>query len=164
MTKTKRTGLGILTVALAGLSACSDKTAPADAGLKRDLAAAVGTAGDLELAPKSAQSQMVVSAIEGGPSATPAPAPRKAVPKPTPRPVPQVAEKREVAPTPMPEARVVESVPTPAPAPTHEPAPLPSKAAEPPPLPPATSGPVGRQQGVYKTEAEIFRQLPNIKP
>src|SRR3954463_12511973 len=92
MTITKRTGLVALTVALAGITACSQKSTPADAGLKNDLAAAAGSgrAGDLELAPKSAQSQMVVSAIEGGPTAapTPKPAEHKAVSKPTPRPTP----------------------------------------------------------------------------
>src|SRR3954471_21974451 len=90
MTITKRTGLVALTVALAGITACSQKSTPADAGLKNDLAAAAGGggAGDLELAPKRAQSQMIVSAIEGGPSAAPAPAAPKVAPKPTPRPTP----------------------------------------------------------------------------
>jgi hypothetical protein len=100
---------------------------------------------------------MVVSAIEGGPTAAPK---RVALARSnTPAPVrpPIQPHKTETA---APRA-AVEPVQAPAPA-SAEPAPSPS--VEPPPLPPATRGPSSRQQGTYKTEAEIFRQMPWIRP
>src|SRR4051812_1374503 len=78
----KRTGLIAALAALIGAGACSNKTQPVDASLKADLAAAGGSNGDLQLAPSAAKSQMVLSAIEGGPQA----APKRAAPAPTPKP------------------------------------------------------------------------------
>jgi len=147
------------------VSACSRTDAvPMDSQLKQDLAAVSN--GALELAPKAAQNQMVVSAIEGGPSSTPARAstPKRAQPKqvakpvaPAPRPAERVAEHVVVAKAPVPEPVVQAPAPAAVPSVTVEPAPL-------PPLPRATTKPAPRQTGPYKTEAEIFRQMPWIKP
>ncbi|MDB4873854.1 MAG: hypothetical protein JWM41_300 [Gemmatimonadetes bacterium] len=131
-----------------------------DDGLKKDLAAAGPTG--LELAPKSGKSQMVVSAIEGGPTSAPAPASRKPVTKPTPRPATKLASNRTQAPAPAPQPKIAEPVPS-YPSPAAEPAPAP-RQTEPAPLPPAAPQSQGRQKGVYKTEGDIFRQMPWIKP
>jgi hypothetical protein len=141
-----------------GLAACSGKSQPMDSGLKQDLSAAGGSG--LELAPQSAKSQMVVSAIEGGPTSAPAPAARKPVPKPTPKPNVQLAANRSPAPAPAPQPPVAEPVPS-NPQPTAQPA---THQSEPPPLPPAPSQAQGRQKGTYKTEGQIFQQMPWIKP
>lgn len=145
--------------ALMGLAACSGGSKPMDAGLKQDLAATASSG--LELAPNSAKNQMVVSAIEGGPESAPAPASHKVTPKPTPKPAPRVASYQAPVPTPMPEAQITEQAPS-TPARQAEPAPLPPR--EPPPLPPANGQSQGRQKGVYSTEAQVFQQMPWIKP
>jgi hypothetical protein len=142
------------------LAACGrpNKTSMDD-GLKQDLAAIGGSS--VELAPKTASSQMVVSAIEGGPTSAPA---RASTKKPT-------APKPVVKPPQRPSQTIAE-IPTPAqtPSPTPvvtSPAPVATTPVEPAPLPPA---PVARRQqparqnGTYKTEAEIFRQMPWIRP
>lgn len=139
-------------VALIGLAACS-KPQATDSGLERDLAA-VGSGG-LELAPNSARPQVVVSAVEAGPRAAPAPAVRKPTPRPTPRPAPRIAANNTVAPAPA---------PAPLPVATVTAAASPPKAAEPAPLPPAASRAQGRQAGTYSSEAEVFRKMPWIKP
>lgn len=144
---------------VAGSVACDNGKALDDA-LSRDLAAAAGASGSLELAPKAATPQMVVSAIEGGPKAVPAPSPR-AVKQETKRPVERATARPTVSPAPV-ETRaaapVVDQAPISAPAPASAP------QIEPPPLPPATQGPTSRQPGTFKTEAEIFRQRPWIRP
>jgi outer membrane biosynthesis protein TonB len=144
----KRAGLIAAVSALIGAAACGNDTAPMDDSLKQDLAVVAGSA--VELAPK-AQSQMVISAIEAGPSAAPATATRKTAPKTVARAVavPKIATAEAPKPSPEPEQRAVSA---------------PTRAAEPAPLPPSTRAPAQRQPGTYKTEAEIFRQMPWIKP
>jgi hypothetical protein len=131
-----------------------------DDGLKQDLAATSSSA--LEMAPTGAKPQVVVSAIEGGPEAAPKPAVHKVLPKPTPKPAPRVAS-NESAPVeaPIPAPQITKPAPS-APAPQAEPAPQPNR--EPPPLPPAANTSQGRQKGVYKTEGQIFQQMPWIRP
>jgi hypothetical protein len=155
-TSIKRTGLVSAIVALASVAACSNKQEPkADASLKADLAAVGGSASDLQLAPSSAKSSVVVSEIEGGPKSAPthvatvrAPRPvqHKAPPmvaklppvsEPAPVPVAQQAEPAPVAPAPEPTVQAPAPAPTPAPRQDHR---------------------------VYKTEGEIFRQMPWIRP
>lgn len=141
------------------LAACGKpNTASMDEGLKQDLAA-VGGSG-LELASRSSNQQMVVSAIEGGPTSAPAHASTK---KPT---APKPVVHRTERPT-----QSVAQLPTPAPVPAPvvtAPAPVISSPVEPAPLPPAQTStarqPARRQTGPYKTEAEIFRQMPWIRP
>ncbi len=159
--------------ALMGLAACGKQSTPMDDSLKSDLAAVGGTAptsgNGIELAPTSANSQMVVSAIEAGPTSAPAPAVKQIVPRPSPKPAERIASIRNLpveAPTPAPAQHVFQAPTTVTePMPARAAAPLPAgKAAEPPPLPPAASNAQGRQAGVYKTEAQVFRQMPWIKP
>lgn len=162
----QRAGLAAATVAMIALAACSNKTQPADASLKADLAAATGASvagnasvdGDIQLAPTAQQSQTVVSAIEGGPTS----APKRASVKPvshTPRPKPQ----------PKPQTSVAQLPPAPAPVPQPEvtpPAPSEPQATIPAPRPqplPAQQ-PQQRQRGTYATEAQIFKQMPWIRP
>lgn len=142
---------------LVAATACGKSASSADEALQRDLAAATSASGDLELAPRAARSQMVVSAIEGGPTAAPkrVAAARSSTPAPVRRPI-QPRKTETAAPR-----AAVESAQAPARV-NAEPAPGPT--VEPPPLPPATRGPSSRQQGTYKTEAEIFRQMPWIRP
>ncbi len=141
------------------LGACGrSNTASMDEALKQDLAAIGGSS--MELAPKAANQQMVVSAIEGGPTSAPA----------------RTSTKKPTAPKPVvrPPQRPIESVaqlptPTPAPAPVvTSPAPVEASPVEPAPLPPMQAPVARRQQkrqaGPYKTEAEIFRQMPWIRP
>lgn len=143
-----RAGLIAGVAALIGAGACSKSGPIVDDGLKRDLAAAAG--GDLELAPKNARSQVVVSAIEGGPTAS-----RKAglartsqprTPRRVVRPTTRLATRQAPAPS-----RVLTQT-----APASRPVPAPVRPA---------SAPIGHEEGrVYKTEAEIFRQMPWIRP
>ena len=142
-TRYRRASLFAVAAALVGAGACGTSK-PMDSGLKQDLAAA--GANGLELAPTSARSQVVVSAIEGGP--TFAPTVRKAVPKPVPRPLAHVTAVAATAPQTIPQTTA---------APTEA-------TTEPAPLPPAARPTQERQKGTYKTEAEIFRQMPWIKP
>src|SRR3954466_11423240 len=85
----KRAGLIATISALIGVAACGKDSRPMDATLKQDLAAAGG--GDVELAPRTAQSQLVISPIEAGETSTPVRAVRKPVVKPTTRPAARVA-------------------------------------------------------------------------
>lgn len=164
----------MVATALFGAAACSSGSKPMDDGLKQDLAAAGGKAADasgLELAPKSATSQLTISAIEGGPTSAPAPAAHKPVPRPSPKPAMHLASNRhQPVSAPSPAPVTVEQAPSapapepqPAPEPVREPAP---RASEPAPLPPMASPSrgAGRQSGVYKTEGEVFKQMPWIKP
>jgi len=164
MTSQKSAFAALMTIGVTlGAAACSRPGSdPMDAQLKQDLAVVSG--GSIELAPKAAPSQVVVSAIEGGPQAAPARASTvkraqskpvtKPVAKPAPRPTDRVAE----APAPAPVRAPVMEVPT-------QPAAIPAPApVEPAPLPKATNKPAQRQSGPYKTEAEIFRQMPWIRP
>lgn len=155
---TIRAGYLALAVTVVAAAACGKQAAGADDSLTRDLAAATKANGDLELAPQSNRAQMVVSAIEGGPTAAPkraSSAPRTNTPAP-------VRKKTQPVKTATATTRAAVE-PAPAPAPERA-EPAPSPAVEPPPLPPATQGPSSRQKGTYKTEAEIFRQMPWIKP
>ena len=132
-------------VAVAG-AACSKGSQPMDDGLKQDLAAAK----------TAATSRVSISPLELGERSTPSPKHQ------APRPVKQtVAPKREVAQTPQVEkapAPVVQSQ-SPAPQPVEQPAPA---AAKPAPVTMRSNG--DDQHGRYKSEAEIFRQMPWIKP
>ena len=145
-------------VLMCAAAACSRSSSPSmDAGLKSDLAAVGGSS--VELAPKAAQPQMVVSAIEGGPTAAPARASvhKSNTPKSVAKAAPRKTETVAQAPQPAPEPVVV--APASAPAPSVEPAPL-------PPVSRQSTRESSRSQraGPYKTEAEIFRQMPWIKP
>lgn len=154
---TTRVGFIAVAAALAAASACGKAAAAADESLKADLAAATAAGGDLELAPRSNRNQVVVSAVEGGPSASPQRA--TAARSSTPARVHRSTQPQKTTTA----ANVAAVEPTQAPAPgIAEPAPAPT--VEPPPLPPATRGPSSRQPGTYKTEAEIFRQMPWIRP
>ena len=156
----RRVSFGAAAAAFAGLAACSGGTKPMDDGLKQDLAAT--SSSSLEMAPAGAKPQVVVSAIEAGPQSAPAPAAHKVIPKPTPKPAPRLAS-NEAKPVeaPAPAPQITQPAPS-APAPQAEPAPQPTR--EPPPLPPMPSTSQGRQKGVYKTEGQIFQQMPWIKP
>lgn len=130
MNTTWRAGLiaGVALIAAAACSKTGKGAASMDDALRADLEQAGATG--LELAPKAGR-QVVVSPIEGGPRAAPAPAAhrvRTTVQRPAPR--------RTVAARPEPAA----------------PAPQPTPQAQ------------QRQPGVYSTEAEIFRQMPWIRP
>ena len=148
----KRTGLVSAVVALAAVAACSKDRAEIDPSLKADLAAVGGgTAGDLELAPSSTKSLVVVSAIEGGPQA----APKRAAPVLKPRPTVKKAPPAPVrqAPAAAPTVVAAEQAPTPEP---EQPA-IRSTRQAPTPAP-------QQDHRVYKTEAEVFRQMPWIRP
>jgi hypothetical protein len=172
----RRASLTAAAAALIGVGACSNSGKPMDNGLKQDLAAAGGTAAsgnDLELAPKSASSQMVISASEGGPTVAPARAAHKPIPKPTPKPAARLAANRNQpvnAPSPAPVVtEPAPSAPAPQPEPARAPEPQPqARAVEPPPLPsiarPMPNRSQGQQPGVYRTEGEVFKNMPWIKP
>lgn len=149
----KRTGLIAALGALIATAACSNKTQPVDNGLKADLAAVSGKSAnsDLELAPSSAKSQMVVSAIEGGQKAASAPAAPKRAPRPAPKAVTHVAAQETPAPAPAP--RPVETAPVEQAPVIQAPAPRPAPQQAP-----------REDHRIYKTEGEIFRQMPWIKP
>jgi len=145
-----RVGLIAAIAALIGGTACNRSGPVADEGLKRDLAAAGG--GGLELAPTASRSQVVVSAIEGGPRSTPTRAAQTRTPTRSPRPTVRVAERQAPAPAPAPKSVTTDPVVAP---PTVEQAPAPITRPAPAPA---------RQNRVYKTEAEIFRDMPWIRP
>ncbi|HEY4131215.1 MAG TPA: hypothetical protein VGM50_11400 [Gemmatimonadaceae bacterium] len=142
----KRLSLVAASALVIGAAACSSKAPTADPSLAADLKAAVNSGNP---------GQVFVSALEGGPQS----APRKAAPKPV------------YKPTPRAETRVA-STPEPAPAPTPAPPPVVQQPAPQPTPVEAAPAPVNRpqpvqqqrQQGTYKTEAEIFRQMPWIRP
>jgi hypothetical protein len=151
---TKRTSLIATVSALIGVAACGKSGKSMDDGLKQDLAAVGGNG--VELAPRMGKSQVVVSAIEAGPTSEPTRAPRavrKPATKTIPSPSARVATETHTAPAPAP-AQVIEQR-----APTASP-----HATEPAPLPAMARQPAQRQSGTYKSEAEVFRQMPWIKP
>lgn len=149
----KNAGLASAIVALASAAACS-KQPEADASLKADLAAIGGAASALELAPSATKSRMVVSELEGGPRATPKPVAKVRTPRPSPRKAPTVASKQLPVDAPTP-SEIAASEPSPA---AHSQAP----AIQSPRQAPAPAQQQDRR--VYKTEAEIFRQMPWIRP
>jgi len=157
----KRLSMFATTALFIGAAACSNKSAGPDPALAAALDAAGGSGSGLALAPRGNPSQVVVSPIEGGPQA----APKKAAPQRVYKPAPRAAETR-VAAAPEREAEQPLAAPPVAPQPvqpqTQQPAPV-------QPAPPAGNRPqpVQTQQaqhGPYKTEAEIFRQMPWIRP
>jgi hypothetical protein len=155
-----RVGLIAACAALIGAAACNrEGSAVADDALVRDLAAA-GAAGasGLELAPSTTRSQVVVSAIEAGETS----APKRATPKQAPRPsshaTVHAAKQQLPAPTAKPSPAVAEAPSAP---PAAEPVPAPAPVATRPAAAPAQQP---QQRGVYKTEAEIFHQMPWIRP
>jgi len=148
----KRAGLAAAAAALVAAAACRNSDKPLDDALKQDLSAA-GADNSLQLAPNGARSQAID--LEDAPKAAPAPAARRPAPRPAPRAAPQLA------------AQQLPPAPAPAPIPRAEPRQATAQAPtaiEPPPLPPARSAPTQRQQGTYKTEAEIFQRMPWIRP
>jgi len=153
----KRTGLVSAIVALASVAACSNSTKKADIdpSLKADLAAiGGGSAGDLQLAPSSAKANVVVSEIEGGPKSAPAKAAPVRAPRPTPKKAPPMAAREPVIEAPAPAPVVSDPIPAPQPAPqptVQAPRPAPAQAPQ-------------QDHRVYKTEGEIFRQMPWIRP
>ncbi|HEX4684871.1 MAG TPA: hypothetical protein VH277_19285 [Gemmatimonadaceae bacterium] len=149
---------------LFGLAACSKTKAPAmDGGLQADLAAATGTAhgasgGDLQLAPSSVRSQVIDA--EDAPTSAPQKASVKRTPKPTPKPAPKLASNDvpQPAPAPAPQVTVTPSAPEPQPQ-VQQPAPAPAPVMRPQPAPAQQP-----DRRVYKTEGEIFKQMPWIRP
>jgi outer membrane biosynthesis protein TonB len=150
---------------LFGLAACSKAKAPVlDDKLQADLAAATGDAvhsasgGDIQLAPSSARSQMIDA--EDAPTSAPQKAAVKRTPRPTPKPAPKLAANRtpEQAPAPAPQVTVTPSAPEPQPV-IEQPAPAPAPVMRPQPAPAQQP-----DRRVYKTEGEIFKQMPWIRP
>lgn len=153
-----RVGLIAACAALIGAAACNrEGSAVTDDSLVRDLAAA-GAAGasGLELAPSAARPQVVVSAIEAGQTSAPKRATPKRTPSPAPHSTPSVAKQQRPAPAPTPKPSPVVAE-TPAAPPVVEQAPAPVTRPVPAPAP-------AQQRRVYKTEAEIFRDMPWIRP
>jgi len=148
----KRAGLIAVGSALIVAAACGNEEAM-DESLKRDLASVAGNG--VELAPRTQSSQLVISPVEAAPASAPAAGKTKVAPKAPSRTPVRVAStapvREQSAPAP------VQTVERPTIA-------SPAAATEPPPLPPMTRRPTERQSGTYKTEAEIFRQMPWIKP
>jgi hypothetical protein len=136
-------------VALAGV-ACSKSGQPMDDGLKQDLAAV-----------KTSASHVSISPVELGERSTPAP--QQHAPRPVKLQAAAVAPKHVVAQVPQvekaPDPVLVVQAPLPAPQPVEQPAPA---AAKPTPVPMRSNG--EEQHGRYKSEAEVFRQMPWIKP
>jgi hypothetical protein len=155
-----RVGLIAACAALIGAAACNkDGSAVADDSLVRDLAAA-GAAGasGLELAPSTTRPQVVVSAIEAGETSAQKRAAPKQAPHPASRATPHVAKQQLPTPTAKPSPVVAEAPSAP---PAAEPVPTPAPITTRPTPAPAQQP---QQRGVYKTEAEIFRQMPWIRP
>jgi hypothetical protein len=144
-----RVGLIAAAAALIGAAACNRSTPVADDGLVRDLAEA--GAGGLELAPTATRPQVVVSSIEAGPTSAPKRAAAKRAPSPAPRPTTRVAAKQRPAPTPSTSPVVTET------------APVAESRAQPSPAPVTRPSPT-TQGRIYKTEAEVFRDMPWIRP
>jgi hypothetical protein len=136
-------------VALAGM-ACSKNGQPMDDGLKQDLAAV-----------KTSAAHVSISPIELGERITPAP--QQHAPRPAKEPSAALAPKHVVAQAPqvekVPDPTPVVHAPAAAPLPVEQPAPA---AAKPTPAPMRSNG--EEQHGRYKSEAEVFRQMPWIKP
>jgi len=149
-TRHSRIGLIAAGAALIGAAACNRSRPVADDGLARDIAAAAG--GGLELAPSSNRAQVVVSPIEAGPMSAPKRSTANRTPAPAPRPTTRVAARHTPAAEPAPiEAESPRVVAPP---------------AEPPsPTPVTRPAPQSNTRGrVYKSEAEIFRDMPWIRP
>jgi hypothetical protein len=159
----QRAGLTVAALALVAAAACSKESQPVDSSLKADLAAVSGSS--LELAPTTAKAQVVVSSIEEGPQSAPAPASHAPVAKPAPRApkavAPRPARQRTPTSTPTPKQAVADIAPQPEPV---EQAPAPTQVEQPAPAPIQRPTQQQRQPGTYKTEAEVFRQMPWIKP
>src|SRR5215510_15015078 len=139
----------VAAAAAIGVAGCSRGNQPMDDELARDLAA-------VRAAPTS---QFQISPTEAGLSPSPR-APARTT-QPTRRPAKQAVAPRTPpktpAPTPAPRAVVVE-------APS---APARSEVIDAPPAPRPTRAPASADEprrGPYKTEAEIFRQMPWIRP
>lgn len=145
-------------------TACG-KSSAVDTSLASDLAAASGKVSSLELAPQSSESRLVVSAVEAGPEASPAPrAPRAPAAKPTTHAAPRHVAPKAPAPRAPAHTSVATAEPAPEPAPRPQPKATHERAPDPAPLPSMPSTGRERQHGTYSTEAEIFRQMPWIRP
>jgi hypothetical protein len=156
--------VGAAAALLLGAAACGRSNSTMDTGLQQDLAA-VGTANSalvitspLELAPEGAKPQAAPTPKAHAPKA----APRSAAPKaPT-----HVARAETPAPEPepvvTPQAPTVNAEPTPeAVIPAAAPAPAPTRT---PTAAPAQAPAQQPHRGPYKTEAQIFQQMPWIRP
>jgi cobalamin biosynthesis Mg chelatase CobN len=130
----KHAGLMTAVVAAMGAAACSNQNSQPtmDDGLKRDLSAVTAK-----------PAQVVVSPLEAGMAATPAPVPHSPARKPTRRTVAHVATNRTSTRAPAPTRRSVERIPAPT-----------TRSA------PAAQGP----DAAGRAEAEIFRNMPWIRP
>jgi hypothetical protein len=148
----RRVGLIAGITALIGAAACNKSGPVTDDGLKRDLAAA-GASG-LELAPTASRPQVVVSAIEAGSTSAPKRSSSRRTPSPARRGATRVSPKQPRSPAPPPVPISAEAAPVAEPSPgepTSAPITRPASSASP-------------QHRVYKTEAEIFRDMPWIRP
>lgn len=158
---TKRRSQLIGATVILAAAACGKSASPVDDGLARDLAAIKSASSDLELAPRAAKPQVVVSAIEGGPQAATARAP-KAPSTRSESHAPQTRAPKPAVQTSVRSATVAEQAPAPAPAPA--PRKTSERSADPAPLPSSGAAPREQQHGTYSTEAEIFRRMPWIRP
>jgi hypothetical protein len=151
-----KVGLIAAVALLVGAAACGNKSRGADAGLAADLKAAGGNG--IELAPVGNPWMVVVSPLEGGPQAAPKKAAPQRVYKPAPRAESRVASEAQPTPqaAPAPAQAMTPSTPAPQPAPAE---PAPAAANRPAPVQAQE-----RQPGVYKSEGEIFRKMPWIRP
>lgn len=147
-----RAGMIAACAVLTAAAACNKTSSsqPMDDSLRKDLVSA-----------NSVQPQMVISPEEAGETSSPTHAAPRHIPKPTAKPAPHLASDRNPAPAPsLTPAKIVTQAPAPQtqqPAAATDPAPA---AAAPAPAP----HPAQRQPGVYKSEGEIFRQMPWIRP
>ncbi len=135
---------------LVAASACNRSSPTVDASLKADLQAAGGGVAN------GVSPQLVISPLEASPTASLTHAAPKRTPQASSKPTTRVADKPAINPAPAP---VVAAVTAPA-APTAS-APVPS---DPAPIAQPVRGQAQQQRGVYKTEGEIFRQMPWIRP
>jgi len=147
----KRAGLIAVGSALIVAAACGSSEGAMDESLKRDLVSAAGNG--VELAPRTQSSQLVISPVEAAPASAPSAVTRKVAPKTS-----------SGAPVRVPATAPIGEHSTPAQTVERGPVVSPRATTEPPPLPPITRRPTDRQSGTYKTEAEVFRQMPWIKP
>lgn len=145
----RRAGLIVAAAMLVAASACNRSSPSVDASLKADLQAAGGDVAN------GVSPQLVISPLEATPTASPTRAAPKRTPQASSKPTIRVADKPAINPTPAPAAATV-TAPTP-----NVSAPTPS---EPAPIAQPVRGQAQQQRGVYKTEGEIFRQMPWIRP
>jgi hypothetical protein len=154
--------LGTAAALLLGAAACGRSKPTTGSALEQDLAAAGKTnsalvVSPLELAPEGAKPQAAPSPRPSAPKAGPRTPAHKAptrvarveTPAPTPTPAPEPSAPTTVDAAPSPAAPVTPAAQAPLPMPTAAPAQAPAQQPH---------------TGPYKTEAEIFKQMPWIRP